>query len=139
MSGAEFLQDNLLLVGLVAVSGGMLMWSLFSSRITGSREVGPTDATRLINDDALIIDVREDGEFRNGHIANARHIPLGQLGTRLKELEKFKDKPIVVNCRSGARSARACSTLRRAGFTQVHNLAGGIMAWQQAGLPTTKK
>jgi rhodanese-related sulfurtransferase len=68
-----------------------------------------------------------------------QHIPLGQLAKRMAELEKYKDKPIVVACRSGHRSASACRTLKKHGFEQAHNLSGGIIAWEQASLPVTQK
>jgi rhodanese-related sulfurtransferase len=93
----------------------------------------------LINDDALVLDVREDKEWAEGHIPNAKHIPLGQLSKRISELDKYKDKPIVVSCRSGHRSATACRTLKKDGFEQTHNLMGGIIAWENANLPVTKK
>ena len=107
--------------------------------MNGGLEVDPAGAVQLINhDNALILDVREDNEFVSGHIPNAKHIPLGQLSNGLLTLEKFKDQTIVVNCRSGSRSSSACGILRKQGFTKVYNLAGGILAWQQAQMPTVK-
>lgn len=135
----EFIQNNILLVITAVVSGLMLLWSIFGSRVTGINQVNTFEATRLINDDALVLDVREDSEWNAGHIPDAKHIPLGRLNARVGELDKFKDKPIVVNCRSGHRSNRACAMLKKSGFANVHNLSGGIMAWQQANLPVIKK
>lgn len=135
----QFIQNNLLLVGLAVVSGAMLLWSFIGGKVSGVTQVNTLEATRLINQDALVLDVREDKEFVAGHIPKARHIPLGALPERLKELEKFKTKPIVVNCRSGQRSARACGILKKHGFENVVNLAGGIMAWESAHLPMEKK
>ena len=115
------------------------MWPLIGRRISGVKEVETLEATQLINHrDAVILDVREDKEFVTGHLPNAKHIPLGQLVARLKDVEKFKNKPIVVNCRSGARSATACGILRKNGFEEVYNLKGGINAWQQANMPVEK-
>ena len=139
MTTLEFVQNNLMLVGVAVVSGGMLLWQSFSNRLSGVSQVGTTEATRLINDDALVLDVREDKEWAEGHIPNAKHIPLGQLSKRISELDKYKDKPIVVSCRSGHRSATACRTLKKDGFEQTHNLMGGIIAWENANLPVTKK
>jgi rhodanese-related sulfurtransferase len=139
MTAIEFVQNNLMLVGVAVVSGGMLLWQSFGNKLSGVSQVGTTEATRLINDDALVLDVREDKEWAEGHIPNAKHIPLGQLSTRISELDKYKDKPIVVSCRSGHRSATACRTLKKSGFEQAHNLAGGIIAWEHANLPVTKK
>jgi GrxC family glutaredoxin len=104
-------------------------------RIKGVR---PMEATRMINhDDALVLDVRTDKEFNEGHVLDAAHIPLGVLQSRLAELEGFKAQPVIVACRSGARSAQACGTLNKQGFTEVYNLSGGVLAWQSANLPLT--
>jgi rhodanese-related sulfurtransferase len=130
--------DNIALVSIALVSGAMLLWPLVSGRVTGAREVGSLEATRLINQDALVLDVRENQEFAAGHVPRARHIPLGQLASRLPELEKFKGRPVVVVCRSGARSGRACAILRKNGFGQVYNLGGGMTAWEQANMPVER-
>jgi rhodanese-related sulfurtransferase len=135
----EFVQDNLLLVIAAGASGAMLLWSFFGNRVSGISVVNTMEATRLMNEEALLLDVREDNEWAVGRLPNARHIRLGELSKRLSELEKFKDKPIVVYCRSGNRSARACALLKKSGFANPNNLAGGIMAWEQANLPITRK
>jgi rhodanese-related sulfurtransferase len=135
----EFIQDNLLLVIAAVASGSLLLWSFFGNRVSGINEVNTLEATRLMNEDALLLDVREDNEWAVGRLPNARHIRLGELSKRLSELEKFKDKPVVVYCRSGNRSARACALLKKSGFSNANNLAGGIMAWEQANLPITRK
>ena len=127
-----------MLVAVTAVSGAMLIWSFIGSKLSGIEEADTLKATRLYNDDALILDVREDKEFSAGHIPKAKHIPLGQLASRLQELEKFKAKPVLVTCRSGQRSARACGMLKKAGFETVYNQAGGIIAWERANLPVAK-
>ena len=135
----QFLTQNWMLVAVAAVSGAMLVWSFIGGKLSGIEEADTLKATRLYNDDALILDVREDKEFSAGHIPKAKHIPLGQLASRLQELEKFKAKPILVTCRSGQRSARACGMLKKAGFETVYNQAGGIIAWERANLPVTQK
>ncbi len=135
----QFVQSNIWLVTLAVVSGFMLLWPTLGRLLSGVKEVGAVEATQLINHrDALVLDVREDKEYSAGHIPNAKHIPLGQLGTRITELQKYKAKPIVVNCRSGARSASACGVLGKQGFGEVYNLSGGILAWEQANLPLVR-
>ena len=135
----QFVQNNLMLIAVALLSAGMLVWPRIGRRISGVKEVETLEATQLINHrDAVILDVREDKEFVTGRLPNAKHIPLGQLVARLKDVEKFKKKPIVVNCRSGARSATACGILRKNGFEEVYNLKGGINAWQQANMPVEK-
>jgi len=137
----DFIIQNIWLILLIAISGFMLLGggSLFG-KISGINQVGPQEAVLLFNhEDALVLDVREQSEWADGHIGKAKHIPLGQLKTRLTELEKYKDKPIVVVCRSGNRSGSACGTMKKAGFEKMYNLAGGMMAWEQAGLPRERK
>jgi rhodanese-related sulfurtransferase len=134
----QFLQDNWMLASLALASGAMLTWSFIGSKLSGVEQADTLKATRLYNDDALVLDVREDKEFAAGHIPKAKHIPLGQLSKRINELDKFKTKPVLVTCRSGQRSARACGMLKKAGFETVYNQAGGIIAWERANLPTTK-
>jgi rhodanese-related sulfurtransferase len=134
----QFLQDNWMMAALAVVSGAMLIWSFIGSKLSGVEQADTLKATRLYNDDALILDVREDKEFASGHIPKAKHIPLGKLAGRIQELEKYKGKPILVTCRSGQRSARACGMLKKAGFETVYNQEGGIIAWERANLPVTK-
>jgi rhodanese-related sulfurtransferase len=103
-----------------------------------TRSVGPTEVTRLINhDDAVVLDVRTDKEFQEGHILNALHVPLGMLDNRMAELQSYKTHSVVVACRTGAHSARASRALRKQGFQLVHTLAGGMLAWTGANLPVT--
>ena len=132
----EFIQQNWYWAALAAVSGTMLV----VTSLRGGKGLSPAQATALINrEDAQVIDVREASEFSTGHLLNARHIPLSDLEKRLGELEKFKDKPVILNCQSGGRSSSACAILAKAGFTNVHNLEGGIEAWVQAGMPISRQ
>lgn len=80
-----------------------------------------------------VLDVREDFEVAEGMIPGALHIPMGQLGSRLQELDR--SRPVIVVCRSGNRSARVADALNQAGYT-ADTMAGGMVAWQRAGLPT---
>lgn len=105
---------------------------------SGMREMTVTQAAEALRaKQALqIVDVREPGEWREGHIAGAIHIPLGQLGTRQAELDP--QRPIVMVCRSGNRSAHATQALLHAGYADVTNLTGGMLAWARAGLPVKR-
>lgn len=135
----EFLQQNVMWVAVAVISGGMLLWSLIRGGVGGAG-VSPLQATLMINrEDAIIVDVREPHEYAAGHVPNARHIPMGQVDKRLGELDKFKDKPVIVVCQSGNRSSSTCNALTKRGFEKVYNLSGGISAWEQAGMPVTKK
>ncbi len=103
-------------------------------------ELGPAEAIRLINDrDPLVLDVREPAEYKGGRIGQALHVPVGKLTAELERLGKDHDRPVLVYCRSGNRSLRAATLLRKAGFTEVYHLAGGILAWENANLPLTRK
>lgn len=130
----------MLLFATAVVSGGMLLWPLVNRLFAGSApQVGATEAVQMINRrDAIVLDVREPSEYAAGHIPRSRHIPVAELSGRLRELEKFKSKPIVISCQTGMHSAKACGTLRKIGFTEVFALRGGIAAWQQAGMPLEK-
>jgi rhodanese-related sulfurtransferase len=135
----KFLMDNAIWIGLAVGSGFMLLWPALRGGASGSQDVSPAEAVMLINrENALVLDVREENEFAGGHIPEARNIPLAKLAERAGELKKYQQKPIVVNCQGGVRSAKACEQLKKAGFTRVHNLQGGINAWNNAKLPVAK-
>jgi rhodanese-related sulfurtransferase len=125
---------------LIAVSSGlMLFWSFFGNRLRGIKEVDTPAALQLINHkNAFILDVREESEFKSGHILNAKLIPLGKLAERMGELERYREQPILVVCRSGQRSVAACALLGKQGFGLAYNLKGGVLAWQKTGMPLEK-
>lgn len=130
----------MLLFGLALSSGVMIVWPLVSRSFRKGHEVGAFDAVQLINRrDAVVLDVRDAGEYAGGHITGARHVPEAQVADRVKELEKFKSRPIVVCCRTGTRAPVVSDALRKQGFAEVFALSGGIAAWQQASLPLEKK
>jgi rhodanese-related sulfurtransferase len=99
--------------------------------------ISPKEAAALhTGQKAVIVDVREDSEWNEQHIPGAIHIPLGQLNERLSELKQYKDSPVITQCKSGGRSAKALDVLKSAGFSKVYNMDGGIIAWDKAGLKT---
>jgi len=135
----DFIEKNLFLVALLATSALMLVWPWIRGKVSGIGQLSPTEAVQLINrDDALVIDVREAKDFAEGHIPNARNIPLDKLAEGIKQLDAWKDKSVLVNCRSGGMSVRACNVLAKQGFKKINNLSGGMMAWKTANLPTEK-
>lgn len=136
----SFVTNNWMLIIALVVILGMLFFNLFGGRLRGYQAVGPADSVNLINhEDAIILDVRENKEYQSGHILNSIHIPQSSLAKRITELEKYKSRPVIVGCRSGNRSAFACGLLKKQGFENVYNLSGGVMAWQNANLPLTRK
>lgn len=102
----------------------------------------PAGAVQLMNtedENLLLLDVREPSETASGKIAKAIQIPVSSIDKRVSELEKHRGKQVIVYCKNGTRSAVACKTLEKAGFEHVHNLNGGVTAWQEALLPLSKK
>ena len=136
----EFLSNHPLLgMGLLAILGG-IAWTFLQGSARGVRKLSPSDVTRLINhEDAIVLDVRSDGEFRQGHIVNALNIPDTQLADRIDKLNKYRERPIIATCRTGQVSAKAGGKLAAHGFEKVYSLSGGILAWESASLPLTRK
>lgn len=95
-------------------------------------------AAEMQKQGALLLDVRDPDEHAEGHAPQSMNIPLGRLHTRRGELEAWRNKPVVVICRSGRRSARAVEDLNAAGFNQAFNVEGGMLAWEAAKLPVEK-
>lgn len=136
----EFATNHLYLTTAFIVLNLMLIYSFIGGRLRGFGAAAPAEAIRLINrENAVVLDVREENEFLNGHIVNSVHIPLGFLKDRVNEMEKHKGKPIIISCRSGQRSATACALLKKQGFERIYNLQGGVAAWQTDNLPLVKK
>lgn len=132
----DFVRNNLLLFVVAFVSGAMLLWPLFR-RTAGGPWVNTAEATHLINrEDAMVLDVRDPGEYGAGHILGAKNVPLSRLNDA--EVTKRKDRPMIVYDEGGERSGKAIAALKKQGFTRVVNLTGGLRAWQQAGLPVEK-
>lgn len=131
----QFLIDNIILVAAAIASGVMLLLPAIQRRGAGSG-LDTLAATRLINDShAVVVDVREPAEFAAGHLPNARNIPMAELERRAGELSG--SKPVLVCCATGARSGRATAVLAKDG-RKVFNLAGGLKAWREAGLPLVR-
>jgi len=99
--------------------------------LNGFRELGPLDVKAIAASGAHLIDVRTAEEVAHGVIDGAIHIPLHLLPLRAADIPQ--DKPVVMYCRSGARSAQACSFMASKGYGNMHNLSGGIMAWARSG------
>ena len=110
-----------------------------SRRLRGVDSVNVNRALDLYNhQEGVWLDVRDNNEFANGHIKDARHVPLSALKQRTGDLEKYKGRPLLVYCRTGNRSGMACGILKKAGFEPVYNVSGGVVAWQNANLPLVK-
>jgi rhodanese-related sulfurtransferase len=136
----EFATNNVILFVALAVVLVLIVVNEIKRFTRGFREVSPTETVQLINhENALLLDVRESNELASGTIAGSRHIAMSALKQRMGELAEFVERPVVIVCKTGARSLQACETLRKANFTNVACLKGGIEAWRNASLPIKKK
>jgi rhodanese-related sulfurtransferase len=136
----EFISNHSSLALAFVVILGMLIWSLWQTAGRGLKKLSPMDATQLINrEDAVVLDVRTDGEFNQGHIVNAVNIPQKSVQEQLSKLEKYRSRPIITACGTGQIAVGVGNMLRKNGFEQVYNLSGGLAAWKGADLPLVKK
>ena len=128
-----FLSEQFLLV--LALIATFVMLFVHESRKAGP-SLTPQEAITLINrEGGLFLDIRDGAEFKRGHIADAKHIALTQLGGRVGELDKYRDKPVIVVCKLGQSAAGATKLLRAQGFDQARKMTGGMMEWNALKLP----
>lgn len=124
----------LLLISLLAACGGEaaapVVEEIDLATLGDTVDVATVNAIRD-NPNVFLLDVREPDEYAAGHIPGITLIPMGDVASRLSELPR--DKEIIVTCRTGNRSAQIADLLRQQGFTNVHNMEGGIVAWEEAG------
>lgn len=136
----EFLGNHWMMAAGLFVVTILLIQDVLDSATRKHKTVTPSEAVLVMNDEnTLVVDVREPNEYAEGHIEGARNIPLAKIEERIAELESHRDLPILLNCQSGTRSLAAGKKLTRLGFTQVFELKGGMFAWKDQNLPTTKK
>ena len=135
----EFLKDNVLYIGLAIGSGIGLLLPVLNRSASGVINLSAPEAVLMLNrGKPLILDVRDETEFAAGHIQGAKHIPVADLNARIKEIERYKDKPVLVHCQKGLRARKACAILKAQQFSQLNNLEGGLDAWVEAKLPLVK-
>ncbi len=125
----------MLLVSALMISFFVLVFSELRRKAGGLVSVDAGDVVKLINNDAVVIDIRSAEAFARGHIVNAKNIPNDELDGKIDQLEQYKTMPIVAVCEAGATSTRAVNKLRNSGFETVFGLKGGMSGWGQAGLP----
>ena len=116
-----------------------LIYNEIAGRLSGIRRLGPAEVTALINHgNALLVDVRGASDFEKGHIAGSKNVQMTQFDPENKQLASAKSLPVVMVCKVGQTASLAAKRLRKAGFTDVAVLEGGIQAWQAADLPLVK-
>ncbi|MDR0251523.1 MAG: rhodanese-like domain-containing protein [Burkholderiales bacterium] len=135
----DFLIKNWFLVIIFVGSGALLfLWPQIQNRFSPSTGVSTLEATKLINAGSIVvIDVRDPAAYADGHLGKAVNIPLAELRGKLYELRKKSPKNILVYCDRGQKSLSAAKILAEMN-TPIHNLKGGLAAWQEAGLPVEK-
>lgn len=135
----EFIANHLFLFSLLIGILSLLLWNLFGTAVSGIREIGPAEVTRLINHEkAVVLDIRDEEEFGQGHILNAMNIPAVNLVDEDKNLTRHKDKPLILTCKQGADSIRAARLIKQKGFEKIYSLKGGVQAWRDAKLPLVR-
>jgi len=127
-----FLAGGLVLMVLVVVAYEMRRQG------QGSTAIVPNDVIRMMNEGAVLVDVRPASQFKDGHIAGARNVPGDQIAADAKVLEKLAGKTLIMCCDTGSTASAALRTLARAGFKNVFSLRGGLAAWRQDNLPVVK-
>ena len=136
----EFMGNHPFLIAAFAAILGMLMFTEYQRFFSGIPNLTPYAATQLLNDGAAVfIDVREEKEFKAGHIKGARSIPVNQLSNHMHDIEKHKDSDVIVYCDNGMRASRVTGKLKKAGFTKLSTIAGGLASWEKANLPVVNK
>lgn len=131
----EFTSNHVLLVSALMISFFLLIFTELRRKASGLVNVEASDAVKLINNDAVVIDIRSADAFARGHIVNARNIPNDELDGKLEQLQQYKNTSIVAVCDTGITTTQAVNKLRGAGFESVFGLKGGMSGWGQAGLP----
>ena len=134
----EYVVTHPVLVGatvLLALAALAYEWSRGRA---GGQTVGPIDAVRLMNQGALVLDVRSRDQYDAGHVIDARSVPSAELAKSVETLKKYRDKPVLTCCDTGMTASAAARTLREQGFSKVASLRGGLQAWRAENLPLVR-
>ena len=125
----------MLLVSALMISFFVVVFTELRRKASGLVNIEAGDAVKLINNDAVVVDIRGPDAFAHGHIVNAKNIPADELDAKIEQLSKYKSTPIVAVCDVGITTTKTVAKLREAGFESVFGLKGGMSGWGQAGLP----
>lgn len=136
----DFSANNPLIVGVFVALLVALFFNELKHATQKFKSLAPAEVIQMMNnEDVMLLDVRESSETAAGKIAKAIQIPAGSVAQRINELERHRNKPLIIYCKTGARSRIACSALIKDGFEKIYSMNGGILAWQEAHLPVVKK
>ena len=112
----------------------------YSEMNKGGKKIEPNELTRLVNkENAILIDLRKKEDYENGHITTALSYPHQEFDNQMHELDKFKERPIILVCDMGRNSANIGEKLKKAEFEKTFRLNGGMMTWTQENLPVVQK
>lgn len=131
----EFASNHMLLVSALLLSFLVVVFTELARKARGVISIEPQDAVKLINADAVVLDLRSTETFARGHIVGAKNIPHDELDDGMSKLERFKSRPIVAVCDAGFNSTKLVNAMRKSGADNVYGLRGGMAAWTQANLP----
>ncbi len=135
----EFIANHMFLCTLFVSLLLLVLWNFFSDTLSGLKPAEPGEVTNLINrDNALVLDIRSEENFKDGHIINAMNIPAAKLQESVSSLEKYKDSPVVLYCQNGGEASRLLKFMKQSGFSKLYFLKGGLMAWQNANFPVDR-
>jgi rhodanese-related sulfurtransferase len=134
----EFMGHHPFLAG--AAAAAFVIVALYEIRTSTqtSLALSASQAVRLMNQGALVIDLRGKDPYDAGHIGEARNIPFRELESQAESLKKWRDKAVIAYCDTGRDSSAAARTLQKLGFTKVFTLAGGLSSWIKDNMPVGK-
>ncbi|NOQ14748.1 MAG: rhodanese-like domain-containing protein [Methyloprofundus sp.] len=135
----EFASKHWMLVVAFLAVTYFLIQDIIESSLRKYQTISPMlTVTKLNTGSPVIVDVRETGEFKKGHIADAIHIPVGSIESQVKKIDLYKQDDVIVVCHTGMRSATACTSLKKLGFENVFLMTGGMQSWEENKLPVVK-
>ena len=134
----EYVSHHPLLAGAAVLALVLVVAYESHARAAAFASISSQDLIRLMNQGALVLDIRKPEEFAAGHVNGAKHLPSDQILTAGDTFKRFKDKPVVVYCDSGSLAAAAVRQLTQQGFTKAFTLRGGFASWRAENLPIAK-
>lgn len=135
----DFLIQNWYLILTLVIILALLLLEPYLLKLSGIDSVGPLGVTQLVNrEDAVVLDVCTAKEFSAAHIPDALSVPTSEIATLSDKINRYKDKPVIISCRSGNRAKGAAKKLVKQGFKKIYILTGGNAAWEKENLPMTR-
>ena len=134
----EFIGHHYYLAGAALLAAAAVAVYEIRERFQAFAALSAMQTVRLMNQGALVIDLRTKASYDAGHIGDARHVPVAELESQAESLKKWRDKNVIIYCDSGTSGANGAKVLMKLGFTKVFNLQGGLNAWVKDNLPLAK-